>query len=1466
MTSESEKSAELGVRSAELKPSGESERVNSDYSSNSDYSAEVKPSGESERVSKVDKVDSEVKGEREKSGELKPIGKGKFGNIYDQFKGKAKEALAFLKEKKEGDLLGVFHREDIGDIDLVWGDEKSGLSHINNKHVGDNKSFATLDIAIERIEDIIKSGDVTFSNGDKVVLKKGDELVTLRKNIREKGKKTADKNWILTAYNEKAADNTSAISAVNKGQAAPTTAVSGSKGSEKVAVKEESSAKSDEDSKKAKELAERSTNFDKVVEAQGGLLEGKPKRWNFNMYQVVGDKSVPVMSGVYMNEQAGEAVATNKHVLVTNKRKYDVEKAGKIITKSGEEIFGSYPDYKSITPKIEDTKDTGASLSDIKTQVYGLQERLSQLTGRERKRAVVELRCVNGKVLYAMAEDLVLFAKALNDISGSNVELRYVKSKVLGARKLLGYGEDGVALCVLIDTVQYNYVVSPKDKKFAIELGGNSSYSNDSGNSATERAKEDLSRADELGAELDMLVEEARKRAEKGKGAGEKPVRFRGNEELGIRSAELGDVANDFYLTKDNQADFEYALMESIGGGKYSSTYGYKTIDGVRVRVKGHTPNWDNFVDWDTGEPVSDKILNVTVGDYDSSDYRRNKASLDEFKKEYPGVKTVDVEIADGTYLGDALAKIEGALKDNGIAMEFNPSYTWAEKYTKENNNLGGGVRFRGEDDIRFRFIGEKGAEALDKSEEASTRMDNLAVAREMESAGKDAKSVKMATGWERGADGKWRYETADELTFDLRANVDFGKRKPEIMAGYKRYRELLHKKNAFYLLSEGENLTAEEEAEFKELKGKYKNTQLHNSRKLKDYLDAPELFTAYPELRNVEVRIEELSEREHGRYNAKDNTITLSDNLSKAGYKSTLVHEIQHAIQHIEGFARGGSEGFALVYGAKNPYYEAALTAELVVENAKKKGVELDYDKVKNLVIAIYNKTDTEAMATEVIEGTGLTSEEFGELYPFDLQYQMYKRFGGEVEARNVSKRMGMSEEERRNSLAVETEDVSRKDQIFLMDNLGVSAMEEASEELSAGGRVPWREGEEIAGIVSRAKAEGTYMKAPNGKASKLDEKQWAQVRTKAFKNWFGDWEKEARIEKLRASKPIEIEFNNEYELNRDSAKQWLKDNVRGEYVNKDTNEKIAISKIGINEVTSHGSQDTAHIISLKAIPNFIEDSIFIEEIENTKDNDKYDSYRYYVCGAKIGSEDYTVKIVVGVKGDSKYYDHRLTQIEKGSLIDNLNGLSNSVVENQKTSFDVKDNKLVSILQANASKVVDENGEPLVVYHGSTERFTVFDRSKLPPIREGFYFTDRKDLATKFAGRQGVVNSYFLNIKSPLRNGFDGSGATMRKSEYRDGGIFVKRQSDRYAEKGTKEIIVFEPNQIKSATDNVGSYSRENDDIRFRFIGEKGAEALDKSEEASTRMDNLAVAREMESAGKDAKSVKMATGWERGA
>lgn len=47
-----------------------------------------------------------------------------------------------------------------------------------------------------------------------------------------------------------------------------------------------------------------------------------------------------------------------------------------------------------------------------------------------------------------------------------------------------------------------------------------------------------------------------------------------------------------------------------------------------------------------------------------------------------------------------------------------------------------------------------------------------------------------------------------------------------------------------------------------------------------------------------------------------------------------------------------------------------------------------------------------------------------------------------------------------------------------------------------------------ELQAIKDQAKADGSFMKAPNGRPTNLTEKQWLQVRTPEFKEWFGDWE----------------------------------------------------------------------------------------------------------------------------------------------------------------------------------------------------------------------------------------------------------------------------------------------------------------------------------------------------------------------
>lgn len=419
-------------------------------------------------------------------------------------------------------------------------------------------------------------------------------------------------------------------------------------------------------------------------------------------------------------------------------------------------------------------------------------------------------------------------------------------------------------------------------------------------------------------------------------------------------------------------------------------------------------------------------------------------------------------------------------------------------------------------------------------------------------------------------------------------------------------------------------------------------------------------------------------------------------------------------------------------------------------------------------------------------------------------------------------------------------------------------SVLEQSDEPIASGG-VLFRDGgqeytEEEREVIANAKADGSYMKAPNGKSTKLTEHQWAQVRTKAFKEWFGDWEKTARIEKLRKSKAVKItgdEYKGKYELERKSAKEWIKGNLRGEYVNQDTGEMITISKVGANKVTSHSMGNDSHLRSIAAIPQLIKNAIFIEERPNEKDNDKYDSYRYYVCGLKIGSVDYTVKLTIGVKHGNKYYDHALTEIEKGKLLNQVNGkavksgftTTGDAPLRSSALSDSKDSKLFSILQTNSSKVLDENGEPMVVYHGTLanglHQFNKdFIGSRYSYDDKGFFFISNENIAKDYAtsefnaSRKGGVIDAYLSLRNPLvvdsdwckKNGLGNrvfenndviefwdnyQSLLIEESEKNDGVIITDGK--------TTMAVAFEPNQIKSATDNNGEFDTENDDIRFR-------------------------------------------------
>lgn len=159
---------------------------------------------------------------------------------------------------------------------------------------------------------------------------------------------------------------------------------------------------------------------------------------------------------------------------------------------------------------------------------------------------------------------------------------------------------------------------------------------------------------------------------------------------------------------------------------------------------------------------------------------------------------------------------------------------------------------------------------------------------------------------------------------------------------------------------------------------------------------------------------------------------------------------------------------------------------------------------------------------------------------------------------------------------------------------------------------------------------------------------------------------DKKKRIEKLRTSNPVEI-TGNEIEPS-DDLKQYKKNaleygkRLRGEYTNKDTGVTVILSSGnkngGLKEVLQHDINDIDHLKSVAAIPGILENSIYIETVDNEEvdKNPNVARYHYYVCGLKIGDTDYTVKAVVAEQNNgNRYYDHKLTEIEKGKLLDEL-------------------------------------------------------------------------------------------------------------------------------------------------------------------------------------------------------------------
>lgn len=370
--------------------------------------------------------------------------------------------------------------------------------------------------------------------------------------------------------------------------------------------------------------------------------------------------------------------------------------------------------------------------------------------------------------------------------------------------------------------------------------------------------------------------------------------------------------------------------------------------------------------------------------DFSDEDTKRLKEMVKAIKEEHPAMyfetkfeRPVRFDEFSAAVVPTTTKKeVKEALKNAGVSIFEYDEKSDADRKRAFNEAI------NSSDNIRFSLAGERGAAAADKAEERTFRMDNLSVAKDMEKNKKKAKAIKAATGWERGADGKWRYEMPDVV---LRDPKEWVNKKTMTLS------DIVEKPNDLF----------------------------------KEY---PELFDAYPELKDM--KILKGRAKSGGVFYNNAITLNLGDireaikydmdthyKLANNSLKKTLVHEIQHYIQEQEGFAQGGNSEMIVDKNALDAI--AKLRAEK--DAVAKEFYAMSPEEQQRRKYEINNRYND---LTKQIERLEKSSR---------IGYDGYNRLSGEVEARNVSARLNMTPEERRKTLAESTEDVARKDQIFL-------------------------------------------------------------------------------------------------------------------------------------------------------------------------------------------------------------------------------------------------------------------------------------------------------------------------------------------------------------------------------------------------------------------------------------------------
>ena len=365
-----------------------------------------------------------------------------------------------------------------------------------------------------------------------------------------------------------------------------------------------------------------------------------------------------------------------------------------------------------------------------------------------------------------------------------------------------------------------------------------------------------------------------------------------------------------------------------------------------------------------------------------------------------------------------------------------------------------------------------------------------------------------------------------------------------------------------------------------------------------------------------------------------------------------------------------------------------------------------------------------------------------------------------------------------------------------------------------------------ELENIKKKAIDNGTFMKAPNGKKTNLTEKQWLQVRTKAFKNWFGDWENnpsEASKVIDENGEPLVLYHGsdnfgfNEFKKSDDGISYFFTSDkaTAKSYIGKFSIKALNV----IDDIWDLNISDTKYITKENAIKtlDLIKDETFkkilIEEINNLSEE------TFEVADIDEDLKEYNEKF--------KKLKEELTEKYKDTNKEDIPGYKKELEPKDFWEDDYTKEKVINNL---VSEKLSKRPKPYKTVTGiKLDKYLTNKNDKVYEVFLNIKNPNTIDAKgsnwNQIFTKDGIINTREFH-KQSVNNKFDGSiivdirdlGAdpndienTISPIETIDYGDHIEEY---YSFNHATLFVVSTSNQIKSATDNSGLFQTNNNDI----------------------------------------------------